>query len=149
MKMLKIAALFAILFYISGCAALKVSLGTSIRALEEEKTRQSKVFDKDVTYCYKTTLEALKKWQANAFIVSENRYIIATRLDNIFKSCIDTTEVGIFFKTLETNKTQVDVSSLNYQLGQFVADNLFKYIENPEAPTCPILKEKPFRLFKK
>jgi hypothetical protein len=36
------------------------------------------------------------------------------------------------------NKTEVGVSSLNYDLSRFVAENLFSHLDNPEAPTCPV-----------
>jgi len=147
MKTLKALAVFAILVCICGCSVFEKAVGTSTEALVDEKVRHTKIFDKDISYCYEKSIDALKKWQANAFSVSENDHIIATRLDKVFNSCIDTTEVGIFFIKLEGGKTQVEVSSLNYQLGQFVAENLFKYIENPDAPTCPtIVKGKTFKL---
>lgn len=152
MKLLKSITLFAILAYLSGCAMSDVNhycgvaLGTSVSALEKEKVRYSKVFDKDVPYCYAKTLEALKKWDAHAFIAKKGQYIVATRLNKVFNSCGDTTETGIFFKETGPNKTQIEVVSLNYYLGAFVAENLFKYIENPEAPTCPLIKEKQFKI---
>jgi hypothetical protein len=147
MKLLKYFALFAVIICVSGCTMknfnhyCRVALGTSTSALENEKVRYSKIFDKDIAYCYKETLEALKKWGAVVFLQRDKDCIIAVKLDRIFNSCIDTTEVGIFFKEIGPDKTQVDVTSLNYQLGQFVSENLFKFIENPATPALPILKD--------
>jgi len=146
MKILKFLLMFAIIFSVAGCAITNSLLGTSTQALEQLKVRHSKIFDKDAGYCYQKSLDVLKKWNADVFQTKTGTYIIAMKLDNVFNSCINTTEVGIFFKESEPGKTQVDVASLNYSLSQFVADNLFKYIENPEAPTCPILKVRPMFL---
>jgi len=145
MKILKTFGISIILISLAGCAVLNLVVGTSTCALEHEKIRSSKVFDKDIGYCYQASFNALKKWNVNLFQTKKNSYIIATNLYNIFDSCIDTTEVGIFFKKLEPDKTQIGVASLNHQLGQFIADNLFKYIENPETPLPPVVRNKPFK----
>lgn len=146
MKLLKAISLFAILASISGCALL----GMSINDLQDEKVKFSKVFDKDAAYCFDRTIEALDKWEAHVFQRSDifdknnKRCIVATNLNKVFNSCINTTEVGIFFNKASDGSTQVEVASLNHQLAQFVSENLFKYIEDPKAKTCPIIKEKIF-----
>ena len=49
--------------------------------------------------------------------------------EKVFRSCINTTELGIFFTETEPHKTEVKVTSLNYNLSQFIAPKLFNYIE--------------------
>ena len=129
MKILKNLVIFVSILCLSGCAII---IGTSVQSLEKEKVRYSKIFEKDPSYCYAKVAEALKKWDADIFQQKKESYIIAMRLDRSFKSCTDTTELGIFFKTPQPQKTQVEVVSLNHWLSKAVAEKLFEYIEkNP------------------
>ena len=120
----------------TGCALF----GSDARGLRAIKEAHTKVFDKDAASCYELTAKALSKWKASIFQQSKNDYIVAMEFESVFKNCIDTTELGIFFTPLEKssltgftqtapNKTEVKVTSLNYNLSRFISHNLFNYIE--------------------
>ena len=53
--------------------------------------------------------------------------------DSIYKQCIDTTEVGIFFKEVDARKTQVDVACGNSGLAEFAAEEIYPLLEKKLA----------------
>jgi len=126
---IKILALAALVAFLPGCAVL---FGTDVRGLSEVKEEHVKVFDKDVSYCYERTRFILTKWGAVAYDKIRGEYIVAMKLDRVFPSCIDTTELGIFFTEIEPHKTEVKVTSLNYNLSKAVSRKLFYYLEHGE-----------------
>ena len=128
MRYLKLIAVIVVAASVSGCAIL----GITQWQLQHEKVKFSKSFEKDVRYCYQTTKDALAKWNAYVWYEQEGCYIIAIKFDKIYKNCIDTTELGIFFKEEGPQKTGVEVSSPNHNLSQFVSEKLFQYIRNPQ-----------------
>jgi len=128
MRYLKLAMIVVVAASVSGCAMM----GITQWQLQHEKVKYSKSFEKDVQYCYRTTKDALDKWNASVWYEQENCYIIAIKFNKIYKNCIDTTELGIFFKEEGPQKTQVEVSSMNHHLSQFVSEKLFRYITNPQ-----------------
>jgi hypothetical protein len=130
MKYLKLMIVIVSFICISGCAML----GITQWQLQHEKVKYSKSFEKDAQYCYQATKDALAKWNALVWYEQEGAYIIAMNFDKIYKNCIDTTELGIFFKEEALKKTQVEVSSMNHHLSQYVSEKLFRYISNPQAP---------------
>lgn len=142
MKISKIFLLFFLVNFVSGCALPGALLGPSLKSIRQEKVKYTKIFDKDALYCYKKTLEALKEWHADAYEKRARRYIVAMELDSIFNNCSNTTVVDIIFDESEPGKTEVIVFSLNYSLAQFVADKLFQYLENPDAPAVPVIGPK-------
>ncbi|MDD5136360.1 MAG: hypothetical protein PHN63_03305 [Candidatus Omnitrophica bacterium] len=121
----KICVLFMAAVFLSGCALFL----SDVQRLWEIKEAHTKVFDKDVADCYDMTLSALAKWGAIAFQQRQDDYIVGMQFENIFKSCIDTTEVGIFFTQTDPHKTEVKVTSLNYNLSRAISQKLFEYIE--------------------
>ena len=141
---LKIFIIFLLAAFLSGCTALTI-VGVSRQALEKEKIKYSKVFDKDISYCYENILKTLASWKVAIYEKKEKRYILALHFDTVFANCIDTTEVGIFFKELEPNKTEIEVSSFNYNLSNFVVEKLSEYLENPSLPPPRILSIKKYR----
>ena len=128
---IKIIAILVLIASLMGCAVF----GSDVQGLRNVKVAHTKVFDKDLPYCYELTAKALSAWNAVIFQQRKDDYIIAMELDKVFKSCIDTTELGIFFTVVNPQKTEVKVTSLNYNLSQFVAQKLFDYIDKGgEAP---------------
>ena len=123
--LIKIFAISSLGALLAGCAVF----GSDVQGLYNVKEAHAKVFDKDVSRCYKLTTQALKKWGAVRFQKSKDDYIIAMEFEKVFKGCINTTEVGIFFTQAEPHKTEVKIASLNYNLSQFIAPKLFGYIE--------------------
>lgn len=128
MKYLKLIVIIVIAGAISGCAMM----GITQWQLQHQKVKYSKSFDKDVRYCYKTTKDFLDKWKAYVWYEQENSYLIVIKLNKIYKGCIDTTELGIFFTEEGPQKTQIEVSSGNYNLSKYVSEKLSEYIANPQ-----------------
>lgn len=123
--LLKIIVISMLSASFTGCAAF----GSDVRGLFDIKEAHTKVFDRGVPRCYELTAQFLKRWNAVIFQQSEGDYIVAMELETVFRSCINTTEVGIFFTAVAPQKTEVKVTSLNYNLSQFISDKLFDYIE--------------------
>lgn len=127
--LIKFLAVIAMIAFLPGCA---VVFGTDVRALSEIKEEHVKVFDQDASYCYERTRFILTKWGAVAYDKIRGEYIVAMKLDKVFPSCIDTTELGIFFTAIEPHKTEVKVTSLNYNLSKYISNKLFYYLEHGE-----------------
>ena len=146
---IKFFAISLLTALLAGCAVF----GSDVQGLYSIKEAETKVFDKDVSRCYKLTTVALEKWKAIRFQKSKDGYIVAMGLESVFKSCIDTTELGIFFTEIAPHRTEVKVVSLNYSLSQFIAPKLFEYIEKdgkmpPEErlkPSTAKLSRNPFK----
>ncbi|MFA5143471.1 MAG: hypothetical protein WC522_04815 [Candidatus Omnitrophota bacterium] len=122
--LIKVTALFIIAASLAGCALFLAD----VPALWKIKEARIQVFDKEVADCYDLTINALAEWKAVVFQQRVDDYIVAMRFEDIFKSCVNTTEVGIFFTQTAPHKTEVKVTSLNYNLSQAVSLKLFDYI---------------------
>lgn len=123
---MKFIAVMAMITLLPGCAVL---FGSDVQGLSEVREEHVKVFDKDAAYCYERTRFLLTKWGAVAYDRIRNEYIVAMELEKIFPSCINTTELGIFFTEVGPHRTEVKVTSLNYNLSQYVAKRLFADLE--------------------
>lgn len=139
--LLKILTIFLLAAALSGCTALTI-VGVSRQALQKEKIKFSKTFDKDISYCYENTLKILDSWEVTIYEKKDRRYILALRFDAVFANCIDTTEAGIFFKEPAPNKTEIEVSSFNHNLSWLIGEKLSEYLENPNQPPPPIRSRK-------
>ena len=124
-SLLKIFAISSITALFAGCAIL----GSDVKGLRDIKEAHVKVFDKDISGCYELTAKALKKWEAVRFQQRKDDYIVAMEFEKVFRSCINTTELGIFFTRTAPHQTEVKITSLNYSLSQFISQQLFNYIE--------------------
>ena len=123
--LIKIFAISSLGALLAGCAVF----GSDVQGLYNVKEAHTKVFDKSISRCYKLTTQALKKWGAVRFQKSKDDYIVAMEFEKVFRSCIDTTELGIFFTETGPHKTEVRVTSLNYNLSELISQKLFEYIE--------------------
>ena len=122
---IKIIAILVLIASLTGCAVF----GSDVHGLCDIKVAHTKVFDKEMHYCYDLTAKALSSWGAVIFQQRKDDYIVAMEFERIFRGCINTTEVGIFFTQTGPHKTEAKVTSLNYNLSQFIAQKLFDYIE--------------------
>ncbi|MDD5594985.1 MAG: hypothetical protein PHY94_01950 [Candidatus Omnitrophica bacterium] len=109
----------------SGCTTLEKGarelLGTSTRTVEE--TRQDaikEIFRFDFNTCYEKSKEILKDINTYIYAQKKNEKLIA-----VFVSETDTTPVGVFFKEIDANNTQVEVSSPSSYAKELVATKLF------------------------
>jgi hypothetical protein len=115
----------------SGCAAItegaKGVAGISTRALEEaRKDAITKAFNYDYFTCYTKILDILKQIDAYIYTQDIKRHMIA-----IYVSEQDTTPVGLFFKEIDANNTQIEVSSPSTYAKELISTKIFSAL-NPE-----------------
>ncbi len=108
-----------------GCAAItegaKGFSGVSTKALEEaRKDAIIKPFRHDYFTCYTKTLDILEKIGAYIYAQNIKKHMIA-----IYVSEADTTAVGLFFKEVDANNTQVEVSSPSTYAKELIAQKVF------------------------
>jgi len=136
MKRLKYYCVTVLLGYsviaLVGCATIKEAAkglaGTSTKVLEENrKFALVKTFDYDYFSCYTKTVDVLKK-RSGAYIYTQD---IKKHMIALYVSEADTTSVGIFFKEIEKNKTQVEVSSASTYAKELIAGKVFDLL-NPK-----------------
>lgn len=118
---------------VSGCAGLKEGVrgffGISTRALEKaRKGAIVKNFNYDYFTCYSKTLDALKEIKSFVYAKDMKKQMIA-----IYVSETNTTPVGIFFKDIDENNTQVEVSSRSTQAKELIAVKLFAALKQKSA----------------
>jgi hypothetical protein len=120
------------LFTLSGCASVKETAkgiaGVSTKALEDNRgSAITKVFNYNYSACRAKVLEILT--DIKAYIYAQNKDLIA-----IYVSEEDTTAVGIFFKEIDANNTQVEVSSLSTYAKELISAKLFSGLEGRVIP---------------
>ncbi len=128
---------FVVLFALPACSPVEMGrrvVGTSIEALEEEKEgRFSRLFDKKYSETFETVKTVLEENEATIYLESiEKGYLIAMNLNQVFPYCINTTEVGVFFRS-SRGRLKIDVVSLNPPLARFVSELVFTELENITA----------------
>jgi hypothetical protein len=119
---------------LSGCATViegtKGVLGISTKSLEEgRKDAIAKSFNYDYSTCYAKTQGILKQIDAYIYAQDKKKSMIA-----IYVSETDTTPVGLFFKEIDTNNTQIEVSSPSKYAKETIAKRLFAIMEGQEDP---------------
>jgi len=125
-----ILILFLILGHIGPVELTKQIVGVSTKSLEEEQPGESKVFNYDCNSCYEKTLEVLKEMGVDVFQKNKGEhYIVAMNFNKLFKKCIDTTEVGIFFKEMENKQTKIDITCGNLSLAKFASEEIFSRLK--------------------
>ncbi|MFH1269656.1 MAG: hypothetical protein ABIH75_01175 [Candidatus Omnitrophota bacterium] len=114
---------------ISGCAtvgeAAKGFMGISTRALEEgRKDAIAMTFTYDYPAIYAKIKEILTRTHAYIYAQSEKKHMIA-----FYISEEDTTVVGIFFKEIDANNTQVEVSSRSTYAKELISGRIFSVLD--------------------
>jgi len=109
--------------------------GTSIQALEkEEKGRVAGIVLAGMDESYAAVKAVLKDRLLYIYLDTPDKgYMTAMWFDRLFPQCIDTTEVGFFFKESGPGRTRVDVVSLNSELARFAAEMLFEALDQREG----------------
>lgn len=125
------------MYALSGCCSVKnlpdYIAGTYVNQPEAGTGgRYIKTFDYPYHTCFERSEAILEGMGASIRYKSKRKHkILAWYFDKIYDTCIDTTKVGVYFKELSPQKTQVDVACGNYGLAKFVSDELFKELEKP------------------
>ncbi|MDD4899385.1 MAG: hypothetical protein PHT31_03095 [Candidatus Omnitrophica bacterium] len=128
--------------FISGCALLEKGarelLGTSTSSVEASRPEAIKqIFNFDFDTCYEKSLVSLK--DINTFLFAKDK---KNKMIAVFVSEQDTTPVGVFFKVIDADNTQVEVSSPSTYARDLIGLRLFAKLtmylnpieENSTAP---------------
>lgn len=118
-----------------GCAALgegaKGIAGLSTRCLEDARRDSlTQAFKCGYQTCYDKSLEILEEMESYIYARDKKKGLVA-----IYVSGEDTTPVGLFFKKLDAENTQIEVSSPSTYAKEFIATRLFAELVialNPE-----------------
>ena|SRR3989338_2579808 len=115
----------------SGCATItegaKGIAGISTKSLEDSRKEAIvKTVNDDYQTAYKKAKEVLVNTGSYIYAEDTKKKMIA-----IYVTKEDTTPVGIFFKEIEANKTQIEVSSPSTYAKELIAVRLFMIL-NPE-----------------
>jgi hypothetical protein len=131
--------LMIVLMLVIGCSPAeirKVVFGTSLHDVNVAEKKYTKIVAAKPSECFIQVLVILKKRKA---IIeksdSKNNFIVAYGFNDFFKSkdnrnVVNTTEVGILFKEASEGKTEIILVCDDYRLGTFIADEIFKKLEN-------------------
>jgi hypothetical protein len=116
---------FMVLILMAGCATIKDApkgfAGLSTKALEDNRKQAiTRAFNFDSDTCYKKTKEVLAELGAYIYAQDKKKNMIA-----FYLSGQDTTPVGVFFKKIDENVTQVEVSSSATHAREYIAPRLF------------------------
>lgn len=118
---------------LSGCSMAEIRqewIGLSISDVKNARTRQTQQYDISSDECLAKIRETLADLKAIAREDVKNKFIVADNFKGkFFKSCIDTTQVGILVTPWEKNKSQVDVASGNADLAIFVSKKISEKIK--------------------
>ncbi len=106
----------------------KILWGSSTRALEAARSNAfRRDFSCDLDACYKETLKIaeLEKWEI--FIKKRKEPMIVVMG---IKGAVETTEVGIFFKSISAGRVEIAVTSLSTNAKRTAAETLFAELAN-------------------
>ena len=120
-----VAVMLAIL--LCGCSATQVRqafVGYSMNDVKNSDAKQVQDFDMSAGDCIDKIKDVLKDMQAIARIDERNQYIVADNFQKVFRSAIDTTQVGILVTSTPEGKCRVEIASGNVDLAAFVAKKI-------------------------
>ena len=110
------------------------TVGTSIESLEEEQEgRYAGIVEAGFEDSYDALYDVLSELGVRIYLDSPHRrYLVAMDFDRILPRCVDTTEVGFFFREEGPGITRLEVVSLNRELALSVAELVFRKIDELE-----------------
>ena len=110
-----------------GCSATQVRqefVGYSINDVKNSRTKQVQDFDMSASDCIAKIKDVLKDMGAIVREDVRNQYILADNFQKVFRSTIDTTQVGILVTSTPEGKCRVEIASGNIDLAAFVAKEI-------------------------
>lgn len=119
-------------FLCLACSPLEVArlFGAGVKPFREKGKVYSKTINRDFSSSYEAVVEAFGQMQASFYRGSRREgFIIFTHFTVSFPQASESTEVAVFLRESGPDKTQIEVSSLNYSLSEFVAKELFEKLE--------------------
>jgi len=125
---------FYFLLFLSGCATVlegaKGVAGISTKALEESrKDAVTKTFNYDYNTCYTKVKAAIKETGSYIYAQDKNKHMIA-----VYVSDEDATALGIFFKEIDANNTEIQVTSASTYAKDTVSKDVFSVLEGTYKP---------------
>ncbi|MFC1658149.1 hypothetical protein ACFL1D_02060 [Candidatus Omnitrophota bacterium] len=107
----------------AGCSSLKQGargfLGVSTREIEEARNEAIvRIVDCEYPRCYKTVEERL-------FAIGSYIYARRSDLIAVYISSSDTTPAGVFFREIDTGKTEIAISSPAQDTREYLAEQVF------------------------
>ncbi|MCF7908498.1 MAG: hypothetical protein K9L86_06485 [Candidatus Omnitrophica bacterium] len=104
--------------------------GVGTKPFKEKGKIYTKTINKSFFESYDLVVDSFGQMQANFYRGSrKDGFIIFTNFNVSFPQANASTEVAVFLSESGPNNTQIQVSSLNYSLSDFVAEELFKSLE--------------------
>ena len=128
MKRILIMGLLGFLvFGVFGCANLREGLrgflGISTKEIELVREKAIvKIVDYDYTSCYQKVEARLS--ELGSYIYAKDEDLIA-----VYISQTDTTPAGVFFKKVDENKTQLEITSPAQDTKEYLAEKIFSVLE--------------------
>ncbi|MFH1715109.1 MAG: hypothetical protein ABH857_02820 [Elusimicrobiota bacterium] len=121
MKQFKILILFYLIL-LAGCSPLemyRLAAGNSITYLERCDNVYSGEYNRKQKMCFNRVINLFFDLDIDVFNKKKYEHIGARGFNKKYANSIDTTDVGIFFEELDTERTRVKVVSNNYDLAQY------------------------------
>ena len=130
--------LIGLFMLITACSPVemgRIIVGTSIEGLEEEeKGRFSGIARAEIPESYAAVKEILEEKDLYIYLDNpEYGYLTAMWFDRVYPRCIDTSEVGFFFKEDGPGRTRIDVVSRNSSLARFAAEMVFEELDQRDG----------------
>jgi len=125
--------IFLIIFFCVGCSPLEMSrlLGAGTKPFREQGKVYEKIVGKKHLDSYEQVVKSLRRLKASVYRTDKKKsFIVAVNFNTSFKQSTGSTEVAIFFTPIDGNKTQIEVSSLNHFLAEFVSTKLFAELDS-------------------
>ena len=110
-----------------GCSAVQMRqefIGYSVDDVKNSKTKQVQDFDMSTSDCIVKIKDILKDMGAIVREDERDQYIRADNFQGVFRSSIDTTQVGILVTSISEGKCRVEIASGNIDLAAFVAKEI-------------------------
>jgi len=116
-----------LILFLSGCSMAQLRqefIGLSISDVKNSRSRQTQQYELPADECVTKIKEALSDLGAIVREDKKQKFMVADNFQKVFRSSIDTTQVGIVVTAWEANKSQVDVASGNIDLAAFVSKKI-------------------------
>ena len=126
-----------------GCSAAQVRqefMGYSMNDVKNAKTKQVQDFDMSASDCIAKIKDILKDMRATVREPERNQYILADNFQTVFRSTINTTQVGILATSTPEGKCRIEIASGNIGLAAFVSKKISEKIK-PNEKIQPVTKE--------
>jgi hypothetical protein len=119
---------------LSGC--LSYILGTKVnQPLEGQEGYYSRTFTCSYQDAFVHIQNILDEMGVSIYHQSQEEGIISAQGFNaVFKQCATNTEVGIFFKSIDTLTTRISIACGNVYLAKFAADEIYRRLDEKLSP---------------